>query len=64
MAEGLLRHLYSDKYEAYRGGATPTRVNPLAVMVMAEVVIDISKQYSKSIEVFRGKDVDLVVMVC
>ena len=64
MAEGLLRHLYGDKYEAYSAGATPTRVHPLAVMVMAEIGIDISRQSSKSIEDFRGKDVDLVVTVC
>ncbi len=31
---------------------------------MAEVGIDISNQYSKSMDVFRGKDLDLVVSVC
>ena len=64
MAEGLLRRLYSDKYEAYSAGATPTGVHPLAVLVMVEIGIDISGQYSKSIEDFRGRDVDLVVTVC
>jgi len=64
MAEGLLRHYYGDKYEAYSAGATPTRVNPLAVKVMEELGIDISGQSSKSIEDFRGKDIDVVVTVC
>ena len=64
MAEGLLRHLYGDRYEAFSAGATPTRVNPLAIKVMAEIGIDISNQHSKSIEEFRGKDIDLVVSVC
>jgi arsenate reductase len=64
MAEGLLRHLYGDRYEVFSAGATPTRVNPLAIKVMAEMGIDISKQRSKSIEEFRGKDIDLVVSVC
>jgi protein-tyrosine-phosphatase len=31
---------------------------------MAEIGIDISKQNSKSIEEFRGKDIDIVVSVC
>jgi arsenate reductase len=31
---------------------------------MAEIGIDISRQYSKSIEEFRNKDIDLVVSVC
>jgi arsenate reductase len=64
MAEGLLRHLYGDRYEVFSAGATPTRVNPLAIKVMAEIGMDISNQRSKSIEEFRGKDIDLVVSVC
>ncbi len=64
MAEGLLRHYYGDRYEAFSAGATPTKLNPLAVKVMEEIGIDISGQSSKSIEDFRGKDIDVVVTVC
>ena len=64
IAEGLLRHIYGDKYEVYSAGATPTRVNPLAVKVMAEIGIDISGQVSKSVEEFKGRDIDFVVTVC
>jgi arsenate reductase len=64
MAEGLLRHLGGEKYEVYSAGSTPTRVNPLAIRVMAEIGIDISGQRSKSIEEFRGKNIDVVVSVC
>jgi arsenate reductase len=64
MAEGLLRHFYDDKYEVFSAGATPTRVHPLAVKAMAEIRIDISGQSSKSIDEFRGRDIDLVVTVC
>jgi arsenate reductase len=64
MAEGLLRHLFGDKYEVFSAGASPTQVNPLAIRVMAEIGIDISKQTSKSIEEFRHKQIDLVVSVC
>jgi arsenate reductase len=64
MAEGLLRHLYDDKYESFSAGATPTQVNPFAIKVMAEIEIDISNHRSKSIEEFRNSDIDLVVSVC
>jgi len=64
MAEGLLRHLYGEKYEVFSAGSNPTLVNPFAIKVMAEIGIDISKQTSKSIEEFRNKEIDLVVSVC
>jgi len=64
MAEGLLRHLYGQKYEVFSAGSNPTQVHPLAIRVMAEIGIDISEQYSKSIEEFRNVDIDLAVSVC
>jgi arsenate reductase len=64
MAEGLLRHLYGEKYEVFSAGSNPTGVNPFAIKVMAEIGIDISKQFSKSIEKFRNEEIDLVVSVC
>jgi len=64
LAEGLLRHFYGDKYEVFSAGTNPTHVNPLAVKVMTEIGIDISKQYSKSIDEFSDVDIDLAVTVC
>jgi len=64
MAEGLLGHLYGEKYEVFSAGSNPTQVNPFSIRVMAEIGIDISKQVSKSIEEFRTKEIDLVVSVC
>jgi arsenate reductase len=64
MAEGLLRHFYNDKYEVFSAGTNPTSVHPLAIKVMAEIGIDISKQYSKSIDEFSYIDIDLAVSVC
>jgi arsenate reductase len=64
IAEGLLRHFYGEKYEAFSAGSSPTQVHPYAIKVMAEIGIDISKQTSKSIEEFRNKDIDLVISVC
>ena len=46
MAEGLLRHFYGERYEAFSAGATPTKVHPLAIKAMAEIGIDITGQSS------------------
>jgi arsenate reductase len=64
MAEGLLRHIYPDKYEAYIAGAYPTKVNPLAVKAMAEIGVDLSSPHAKNIEEFKGQNFDLAVTVC
>ena len=64
MAEGFLNALYGDRYEGYSAGIEPTKVNPYAGKVMAEIEIDLSKHRSKSIEEFRGEDFDYVVTVC
>ncbi|MBE3136913.1 MAG: arsenate reductase ArsC [Thermoplasmata archaeon] len=53
MAEGLLRTLYGNRYEAYSAGIVPSSVNRYAVEVMKELGIDISMHRSKSIEEFR-----------
>lgn len=64
MAEGLLRSLYGNYYEAYSAGTEPSNINSYATRVMAEIGIDISMQHSKSIEKFRGMEFDYVVTVC
>ena len=64
MAEGFLRTLYGERYEAYSAGTEPTDVNPYAVKVMAEVGIDISSQRSKSIDELKGIKFDYIVTVC
>ena len=64
MAEGFLRHLASDRFEAASAGAQATRVNPDAVRVMKEVGIDISAHRSKDVSEFLGQPFTYVVRVC
>ncbi len=64
MAEGLLRSIYGDRYEAYSAGVQATTVNPLAVIAMKEIDIDISSQYSKTPQEFQDIIFDLAVTVC
>jgi arsenate reductase len=64
MAEGILRNLYGEHYEAYSAGTEPSIVNSYAIRAMAEIGIDISKHRSKSIDEFRRMDFDYVATVC
>ena len=64
MAEGLLRLLYGNRYEAFSAGVEPTRVHPAAIQVMNEIGVDMSNHRSKSIEEFQEKTFDYVVTVC
>lgn len=64
MAEGLLRAIYGDIYEAYNAGIKATTVNPYAIAVMKEIDIDISSQRSKTPLKFQDIIFDLAVTVC
>jgi len=64
MAEGFLRHLGDDKFEVFSAGINPTEVNPLAIKVMNEIGVDISKHRSKSVREFLVQQFDYVITVC
>lgn len=64
MAEGLLRALHGDRYEALSAGTEPASVSPYAVRVMIEIGIDMGAHRSKSIQEFSGQQFDYVVTVC
>ncbi len=55
IAEGLLRHMAGDRFEAHSAGIEPDAVHPLAVKVMQEAGMDISAQRSKSLQEYLGK---------
>lgn len=68
MAEGLLRQLAGDRFEALSAGAQPAGyVHPRAIEVMSEVGVDLSGQASKHIREFlpgEGTPPDLIISVC
>jgi arsenate reductase len=64
MAEGLLRAMHGDRYEAYSAGVVATSVDPRAVFVLKEIGIDITSQHSKSSQEFQDTIFDLAVTVC
>lgn len=64
MAEGLTNYLRADYIEAYSAGTKPKSLDPLAVEVMNEIRIDISKHLSKMVDELKGISFDFVVTVC
>lgn len=64
MAEAILNALYGDKYNGFSGGSEPTKVNKYAIKVLKEMNIDISKNYSKNLDVFNNKEFKYVITLC
>lgn len=66
MAEAWLKHLAGNRFEVYSAGIEPGGLNPVVVMAMAEVGIDISGNKTKSITelITAGYHFDYVITVC
>jgi arsenate reductase len=66
MAEGLLRYHAGDRFNVYSAGTVPkAEMHPLAVRVMDEIGIDISKQRPKSLEQYLGRlAIQHLIIVC
>jgi arsenate reductase (thioredoxin) len=66
MAEAWLNYVCGDYFEAQSAGLEPGKLNPLAVQVMAEAGIDISKKKTQStFDVFKsGQLFSYVITVC
>lgn len=64
MAEGLVNHYLGDQFEAFSAGTESTRVNPLAIKVLAELGIDISRHHSKTLDQFADQQFDYVITLC
>ncbi len=64
MAEGWAKYLKAKELDAYSAGVAPQGMNPLAVKVMAEAGVDITKQYSKHIDELNGVAFDYILAVC
>ena len=64
MAEGLVNHYLGDRFAAYSAGTKATRINPLAIRVLAELGIDISGQFSKTLDEYTAQTFDHVITLC
>ena len=64
MAEGLCRALHGDSDESASAGIVAQGLNPDAVLVMAELNVDISQHRSKTVDELSDTVFDLVITVC
>jgi len=64
MAEGWAKHLKEDRIEAWSAGIEKHGMNPDAVAVMAEAGVDISQQYSKTLDELPEREFDYVITLC
>jgi arsenate reductase len=64
MAEAFVNNDHADRAVAFSCGTNPRPVHPLAIKVMQEVGIDISRQQSKSTDTFVGEKFDRFITLC
>jgi arsenate reductase len=64
MAEGIARSLAPAGVRISSAGSAPSRLNPLAVRALAEIGLDISGHYSKSVNDIPPDGVDAVITLC
>jgi arsenate reductase (thioredoxin) len=64
IAEALARKRFGDAVRVQSAGSAPTRVNPLALAVLAEIGLDAADQYSKHVDTIDPASVDLVITLC
>jgi protein-tyrosine-phosphatase/catechol 2,3-dioxygenase-like lactoylglutathione lyase family enzyme len=64
LAEGLARKLFGDRVRVASAGSSPSRVNPYAIEVAAEVGVDLQTHRSRSVETIDPSTVDTVITLC
>ena len=64
MAEGLGRQIFGDRVSVQSAGSEPSTVNPHAVEVMSEIVIDLTTHHSKSVQTIDPNTVATVITLC
>ena len=64
MAEGLTNHDFGGRIAARSAGTDPKGVGKLAIMVMAEIGIDISHHTSDHLDKYQAEQFDYVITLC
>lgn len=64
MAHGILQS-FDNRLEVFSAGTKPAeKVNPIAIRVMDEIGIDLSRHTPKSVNQYIGQEWDYVITVC
>ena len=64
MAEGLARAKFGSSIHVASAGSQPSRVNPFAIDVMAEIGISLDDHHSKFVGDIDPQSVDCVITLC
>jgi arsenate reductase len=65
MAEALLRKYAGDRFQIFSAGLNPDRIHALVAPVMEEIGLDVSGQWSKSVQEYLGRlAAHFLVIVC
>ena len=64
MAEGLARQLFGDRAIVQSAGSAATFVHPRAKAALAELGIDTSTHWSKSVDEIDVSDMDVIITLC
>jgi arsenate reductase len=64
MAEGFFRHFYGEEFDVFSAGSDPQELDHMAIKVMKEIEIDISKQKPSSLEEYESQEFDYVATIC
>nr|QNO54713.1 arsenate reductase [Methanosarcinales archaeon ANME-1 ERB7] len=64
IAEGFARKILPKNMEIFSAGLEAKGIHPIAIKVMQEVGIDISKQESKNISEIPIGEIDIVITLC
>ena len=59
-----MNHDLGGRFQAFSAGTEATRVNPMAIRVLAEIGIDISGHHSKTLDQFADQRFDHVITLC
>jgi arsenate reductase len=63
ISEAFLRRITFNRVEVFSAGIAPKTINPMAIKVMKELGIDISKQRSKSVNEYYHDRFDYVITI-
>lgn len=65
MAQGLAEHFLNHSFDVFSAGSKPAdKVHPMAVAVMAEIGIDISRNTPRSYDKVDLSKINMVVLMC
>jgi arsenate reductase len=64
MAAGIVKNDFGEKVETYSAGMDPKGVSRLAIMVLAEIGVDISGETSDHLDKYKDMHFDYVITLC